>query len=83
MTYINSLTKLRRLDCLGMRCPVPLISLKICIDELLPGQLVELQGDDSGTYHDLPQWCELTGHNLVSLSTPSPVFTAIIEKVEN
>ena len=72
-----------RLNCLGMRCPLPLISLKVCIDKLLPGQLVEMQGDDSGTYQDLPHWCELTGHKLISLSTSSPEFTAVLEKIKS
>jgi tRNA 2-thiouridine synthesizing protein A len=57
------------LDCLGLKCPQPIIELARRIGEVQVGDLVELRADDPAAEPDLAAWCRMRGHELV-LSEP-------------
>lgn len=54
------------LDLSGLTCPAPLLGAKKLLDELAPGQTLNLVSDCAGTHEDLLAWCGHTGHSLVS-----------------
>ena len=56
-------------DCLGLKCPQPIIEMARRIGEVEVGELVELQADDPAAGPDLAAWCRMRGHELV-LSDP-------------
>ncbi len=56
------------LDCLGMKCPRPIIELNAQIGEVEIGQLVELLADDPAAASDLTAWCRMRGHELDGFS---------------
>ena len=53
------------LDCLGMRCPRPIIELARRIGEVGPGELAEVLADDPAAGPDLAAWCRMRGQELV------------------
>ena len=55
----------------GVLCPVPIIRLARAAAALPPGSLVALLTDDPAAVHDVPAWCRLRGHALIS-SDPLP-----------
>ena len=57
------------LDCLGQKCPQPIIELARRIGQVSVGDLVELLADDPAAEPDLAAWCRMRGHKLV-LSNP-------------
>jgi tRNA 2-thiouridine synthesizing protein A len=57
------------LECLGLRCPQPIIELARRIGEVEADELVELLADDPAAEPDLAAWCRMRGHELV-LSEP-------------
>jgi tRNA 2-thiouridine synthesizing protein A len=57
------------LECLGLRCPQPIIELARRIGEVEVDQLVELWADDPAAEPDLAAWCRMRGHELM-LSEP-------------
>jgi tRNA 2-thiouridine synthesizing protein A len=57
------------LDCLGLKCPQPIIELGRRIGEVEVGGLVELWTDDPAAEPDLAAWCRMRGQELV-LSEP-------------
>jgi len=57
------------IDLSGLTCPAPLLGAKKVLDDLAPGQTLQLVSDCSGTHEDLLAWCEHTGHSLVA-TTP-------------
>ena len=57
------------LDCLGLKCPAPIIELARRIGEVQVGDLVELRADDPAAEPDLAAWCRMRGQELV-LSEP-------------
>ena len=56
-----------RLDVLGLFCPVPILLAAREMQNLRPGDLLEVVGDDPGIREDMPAWCERAGHRLVEM----------------
>ncbi len=56
-------------DCLGMKCPQPIIEVARRIGEVEVGGLVELRADDPAAGPDVAAWCRMRGYELV-LSNP-------------
>lgn len=54
------------LDCLGQRCPLPVIALAKRIDEVKVGSVVTVLADDPAAATDIPAWCRMTGHQFVA-----------------
>jgi tRNA 2-thiouridine synthesizing protein A len=59
-----------RLDCLGWRCPRPIIELARRIGEVAPGEVVEIEADDPAAGPDLAAWCRMRNHDLVLAEAP-------------
>ena len=53
-----------------MKCPKPIIELARRIDEVEPGELVELWSDDPAAGPDLAAWCRMRGQQLVVNEAP-------------
>ena len=50
----------------GVLCPVPIIRLARVAASLPPGSHIALLTDDPAAEHDVPAWCRLRGHALLS-----------------
>ncbi len=57
---------LETLDTRGLLCPLPVIRTQDAIRELSVGTLLEVTASDAGTLEDIPAWCRVHGHELVS-----------------
>lgn len=57
----------------GVLCPVPIIRLARVAAALPDGCLVALLTDDPAAAHDVPAWCRLRGHTLISTEPLAPV----------
>ncbi|MXZ44837.1 MAG: sulfurtransferase TusA family protein [Gammaproteobacteria bacterium] len=55
------------LDTIGLLCPIPLIRAQDFVRELAPGTKFLLLASDPGVYYDIPAWCRMHGHELVSV----------------
>lgn len=60
----------------GVLCPVPIIRLARAARTLPPGSVIELLSDDPAAAHDVPAWCRMRGHTLVSVSAFDETSTA-------
>ena len=49
------------LDCLGKRCPVPVIELAKALPTVEVGDLIEVLSDDPASANDIPAWCRMRG----------------------
>lgn len=59
------------LDCLGLRCPVPVIELARALPTVAVGELVEVLSDDPAAAADVPAWCRLRGQCYEGADGPS------------
>jgi tRNA 2-thiouridine synthesizing protein A len=67
------------LDVLGFYCPVPLHEMKKSLDQLVTGDIMQVDTDDPETLHDIPMYLGRTNHILHDVITSSGEFTFIIE----
>ncbi len=70
----------RTLDAVGLFCPMPLAQTRREIDEMESGQVLEVLADDPAAYHDLREWAERHGHNVLELSKDGTEIKILIRK---
>jgi tRNA 2-thiouridine synthesizing protein A len=59
-----------RWDAGDMGCGELVLELRTRLGRLRPGELFELIARDPGAPADLPAWCRMTGHTLLSQEHP-------------
>jgi tRNA 2-thiouridine synthesizing protein A len=57
------------LDCLGQRCPLPVIAAARRLPELPVGAVLRVLADDPAAAVDLPAWCRMRGQEFVTAAT--------------
>jgi tRNA 2-thiouridine synthesizing protein A len=53
------------LDCLGQRCPLPVIALARRLPQVEIGAVVRVLADDPAAANDIPAWCRMRGQEFV------------------
>ena len=68
-------------DAVGLFCPIPIVKLKLEIEQVNSSQIVEVLADDPGFEEDVIIWCNITGNKLLSLTkNQEDIFTAYVRK---
>jgi len=60
----------KRWDAGDIGCGQLVFELRLRMDQLEPGDTLEVIARDAGAPIDLPAWCRMTGHTLVSANHP-------------
>ena len=47
------------IDCLGQKCPLPVIALARQIREVGVGETIRVLADDPAAANDIPAWCRM------------------------
>jgi TusA-related sulfurtransferase len=55
----------RRLDTVGLFCPVPIIRTAEIVSRMRPGEVLEVLSDDGVILIDMPAWCRSMGHGFL------------------
>jgi tRNA 2-thiouridine synthesizing protein A len=53
------------LDCLGQRCPLPVIALARAFGDLAVGDVIRVLADDPAAAGDIAAWCRMRGQELL------------------
>ncbi|MEV4414721.1 sulfurtransferase TusA family protein [Catellatospora sp. NPDC049609] len=53
------------LDCLGQRCPLPVIALAKRLPQVAVGAVVRVLADDPAAAVDIPAWCRMRAQQYV------------------
>ncbi|MBI4317502.1 MAG: sulfurtransferase TusA family protein [Chloroflexi bacterium] len=69
-----------RLDCLGMRCPRPIVEMAKRMRKMQPGQVLELLANDPVAKKDVPGWCQETGNEFLEREDVEGVFRFYVRK---
>jgi rhodanese-related sulfurtransferase/TusA-related sulfurtransferase len=67
-------------DAKGLSCPMPIVKTKKAINELQPGQVLEVQATDKGSKADIKAWAESTGHQYLGTIEEGNVLKHYIRK---
>lgn len=77
----NKVTVTSTVDAVGMFCPIPIVKLKLEIEQLESAQVLEVLADDPGFELDVVSWCKETKNKLLSLGkNQDNLLVAYIEK---
>lgn len=57
------------LDCLGQRCPLPVIALARRLPQLPVGAVVRVLADDPAAGNDIPAWCRMRAQEFLGPRT--------------
>jgi tRNA 2-thiouridine synthesizing protein A len=59
---------------------VPIARAAEAINEVVEGDTITILADDPGVENDFPNWCRVTGHELVSLDQVDDGYKVVIRK---
>jgi tRNA 2-thiouridine synthesizing protein A len=70
----------RKLDCIGLFCPMPILKTRDAIKHMDIGQTLEMTSDDPASEADMRSWAARTGHELVEIDKDGAVFRFVVRK---
>ncbi|MCP4472719.1 MAG: sulfurtransferase TusA family protein [Gammaproteobacteria bacterium] len=67
-------------DARRLLCPMPVIRLQDCINRQPAGASVRITCTDPGTMNDIPAWCRINGHSVISSDQRQQEFIFVVRK---
>lgn len=67
------------LDARNLLCPLPVIRTQNKVSSLTPGDTLTIYCTDPGTLIDIPTWCRIHGHTVLSAEELEHDFVIRIE----
>ncbi len=55
------------LDARNLLCPLPVIRTQDRVEKVEPGECLLIQCTDHGVINDIPAWCRINGHEVLSI----------------
>ncbi len=80
MSLTNQIQADQILNCKGLACPMPIIKTKKAMNELLAGQIMEVQVTDKGSLADFQSWALGTGHQYLGTHQEGDIMRHYIRK---
>lgn len=73
------------LDARGLSCPMPIVKTKKQINDMNPGEVLEVQATDQGSKADIKAWAESVGHQYLGTIEEGDLIRHYVRKasVEN
>ena len=68
------------LDARHLLCPMPVIRLQDCMSAQPTGTVIRVTCTDPGTQNDIPAWCRVNGHTLVSAEAIGQEYSFVVVK---
>jgi len=68
------------LDALGLRCPEPVMMVRLQVRGMQAGKLLYVKADDHSTTRDMPSFCRFMGHELIDSQTDNSPYEYLIKK---
>lgn len=56
---------MKEVDCIGQRCPQPVIALAKAMADVEVGDTIRVLADDPAAAADIPAWCRMRGQEYV------------------
>ncbi|MGE7625185.1 sulfurtransferase TusA family protein [Viridibacillus sp. NPDC096237] len=72
-----------QLNAKGLVCPLPIVKTKKAMNNLVDGQILEVQATDKGSKADLAAWAETVGHQYIGTAEEDDVLFHYIRKCSN
>jgi TusA-related sulfurtransferase len=70
----------KTLDARGLSCPMPSVKTALALEQMNPGEVLEVLTDDAVSKRDLPVWAESTGNELLGVKEEDSIIKIYIKK---
>lgn len=67
------------LDAQRLLCPLPVIRVQDKVKQLNEGDTLEVLCTDPGALQDIPAWCRINGHKVISTESENFLYTIVLE----
>ena len=74
------LTADHQLDAIGLRCPEPVMMVRLNIRKINTGETLLVLADDPSTARDIPSFCRFMEHELLAKQCDHMPFQYLIKK---
>ena len=71
------------LDALGLRCPEPVMMIRLTIRKMQSGETLLIVADDPATTRDIPAFCRYMEHELIASETTALPYRYLVRKASN
>ena len=68
------------LNALGMRCPEPVMMVRLQVRKMQDGETLSVIADDHSTTRDMPSFCRFMQHTMISAKTDCSPYIYLIRK---
>lgn len=68
------------LDCRNLLCPMPVIRTQNALKDIADGDTLEVICTDPGTLSDIPTWCRINQHQVISSEEIDNEIIFVIKK---
>ncbi|MEW5683039.1 MAG: sulfurtransferase TusA [Pseudomonadota bacterium] len=68
------------LDALGLRCPEPVMMVRLQLRKMQVGETLLIIADDPATTRDVPAFCRFMDHELVASDTTELPYRYVVKK---
>jgi len=75
-----SLAADRKLDCVGLFCPMPILKTRDAMKGMRMGETLEMLSDDPASEADMKSWTARTGQELLEIEKNGAVFRFVVRK---
>ena len=72
----------RTLDCIGLYCPEPVFKTRMELDEMKPGEVLEVLADDPAAEEDLKSLVKNLEQEILDVSKKGSTLRILIKKVK-
>ena len=69
-----------QLDAIGLRCPEPVMMVRMNIRKIKVGETLLVLADDPSTARDIPSFCRFMEHELIAQQSNDIPFQYLIKK---
>ena len=69
-----------QLDAIGLRCPEPVMMIRLQIRKMNEGETLAISADDHSTTRDVPSFCRFMQHTLLASDTAQAPYRYLIKK---
>ncbi len=70
----------QKLDARRLLCPMPVIRTQDRVNQMAPGEELEVVCTDPGVKNDIPAWCRINGHRVTEIREDRDEITITIIK---
>ena len=72
----------RTVDCLGLFCPEPVFRVRMELDNMKVGEIIEVLADDPAAEEDIKSLCKRLGQEILSMAKEDSRIRFVIKKVK-